>query len=117
MLGCLLDAQEPGRRRRISVEPTGGQVLPADGRFAPPRRPLASSPPPALFDAWAPRKRRRPSRARAEPKTFFFFLFQPFSPLVIISQYFMHQKLSKHFLKSHEMIILEIETLHLVNHY
>jgi hypothetical protein len=28
VLGRLLDAQEPGRRWRIAVEPTGGQVFP-----------------------------------------------------------------------------------------
>jgi hypothetical protein len=28
MLGCLPDAQEPGRRRRLAVEPTGGGVSP-----------------------------------------------------------------------------------------
>jgi hypothetical protein len=28
MLECLPVAQEPGRRRRIAVEPTGGRVLP-----------------------------------------------------------------------------------------
>jgi hypothetical protein len=28
MLGRLPDAQEPGRRQRIAVEPTGGRVFP-----------------------------------------------------------------------------------------
>jgi hypothetical protein len=28
MLGRLPDAQEPGRRRRIAVEPTGSRVFP-----------------------------------------------------------------------------------------
>jgi hypothetical protein len=29
MLGRLPDAQEPGHRRRIAVEPAGGRVFPA----------------------------------------------------------------------------------------
>jgi hypothetical protein len=45
--------------------PPAAGFLPAVGRFALPCQPLAPSPPPALPDAWAPWKRRHPSRARA----------------------------------------------------
>jgi hypothetical protein len=65
MLGRLPDAQEPGRRRRIAVEPAGGRVFPAVGRFALPRQPLAPSPPPAVPDAWALWQWRCLTRARA----------------------------------------------------
>jgi hypothetical protein len=148
MLARLPDAQEPGRRRRIAVEPTGGRVFPAVGRFAPPHQPLAPSPPPALPDAWALWKWHRLSRARAisrrgpwlgrrarararpcarlgqispppgppEPKTFFFFLFHPFSPLVIYISIFYVPKIIKTLSKSHKIIMLEFDTLHSVNH-
>jgi hypothetical protein len=46
-----------------SSPPTAG-FFPAVGRFAPPRQPLAPSPPPALPDAWAPWKQRRLLHAR-----------------------------------------------------
>jgi hypothetical protein len=49
-------------------------------------------------------------------ESLFLFPFLAFSPLISISQYFMHQKLSKWFLKSHVIIILENDTLQLVNH-
>jgi hypothetical protein len=122
MLEGLPVAPEPGRRRRIAVEPTGGRVLPHGRPVHPARRPLALLPPPTLSDVWAPRKRCHPSRARAvfrlgpeqsrphapcarlgqiPPPTAhqslnpFLFPFSAFSPLIITSQYFMHQKLSK----------------------
>jgi hypothetical protein len=140
MLGCLPDAQEPGRRRRIAIGPTGG-------RCAPPRQPLALSPPPALPNAWAPWKRCRPSRARAvfsrgswlgrcarararpcawlgqilppahqSQKPFPFSFPSFFSPLVIYISIFYVPKIIKTLSKSHKMIMLEFDTLHSVNH-
>jgi hypothetical protein len=41
--------------------------LPTNGRFAPHRRPLAPSSPPALSVVWAPRRRHFPSRPRRLP--------------------------------------------------
>jgi hypothetical protein len=61
MLGRLPVAQEPGRRRQIAIEPTGGRVSPRGRPVRPACQPLAPSPPPALSDAWALWKRRRPS--------------------------------------------------------
>jgi hypothetical protein len=103
MLTRLPVAQEPGHRRRIAAEPTGGQVLPTDGRFTR-RRPLAPFPPFLFLSCVGPAETPSPSRARAvyrlgpqlgrrtraacgwarippgqpELKPFFFFLFQPF---------------------------------------
>jgi hypothetical protein len=99
MLECLPVAQEPGRRRRIAVEPTGG-------RFTPPHRPLPSSPlplsltcgprgnsvtprAPAPFSALGRRNRARalalcpvgpdPPPGPPEPKSFYFSFFSLFS--------------------------------------
>jgi hypothetical protein len=43
-------------------------LLPANGRFAPRRRPLAPSSPPALSVAWAPRRRRFPLTPAPSPR-------------------------------------------------
>jgi hypothetical protein len=51
--------------RESPSSPPAAGFFPAAGRFAPPRQPLAPSPPPALPDVWAPWKWRRLSRARA----------------------------------------------------
>jgi hypothetical protein len=147
MLECLPVAQEQGRRRRIAVEPTSGRVLPRGRPVHPARRPLAPFPPPALSDVWAPWKRCHPpppraravfrlgpqlgrrNRARApcawlgqippgppELKSFSFSFFSLFSFNYYISIFY-GPKITKYFLKSHEIIILENDTLQLVNHY
>ena len=147
MLGRLPDAQEPGRRWRIAVEPIGGLVF-HRGRPVRPalsawrRLPLplsltrgpcgngAVSCAPAPFLAvgrgWAgaiaPAHAPAPGWAGFRPpahqsqKTFFFFLFHPFSPLVIYISIFYVPKIIKTLSKSHKMIMLEFDTLHSVNH-
>jgi hypothetical protein len=140
-------ARAPARCLRTGSpsSPPAVRFLPAVGRFAPPRQPLAPSPPPTLPDAWAPWKRRRPSRARAvfhrgpwlgrrarapapgwarfrppahqSQKHFSFFFFSLlFSPLVIYISIFYVPKIIKTLSKSHKMIMLEFDTLHSVNH-
>jgi hypothetical protein len=58
---CPRTGSPPANRRRAHRRPV---FFPADDRFAPPRRPLAPSPPPTLSGAWASRKQHHPSRAR-----------------------------------------------------
>jgi hypothetical protein len=108
MLRHLPVAQEPGHRRRIAAEPTGGRVLPRGrtvhpvvdrGAVSPPFRSrwrvgpaaTASSPRARAVSRFGPQLGRRPrARARATPgwtrippgppvlKPLFLFLFQPF---------------------------------------
>jgi hypothetical protein len=59
-VGCPRTGPPAANRRRAQRRPV---FLPSNGRFAPRRRPLAPSSPPALSVAWAPRRRRFP-RAR-----------------------------------------------------
>jgi hypothetical protein len=125
MLGRLPITQEPGHPRRIAAEPTSGRVRPRGRPVHPAVDRWRRSPPSALSNVWALRRRCHPRvpapssalgrswagafapvralcpagpdslpTAPRELKSFSFFLFSAFSPLIITSQYFMHQKLS-----------------------
>jgi hypothetical protein len=148
MLGRLPDAQEPGRRWRIAVEPTGGRVFSPRSAGSPRpisrwRRlplplsltcgPVETASSLARLRRFSPWAMAGPARSRPcaplrpagpdfappgppEPKTFFFFIFHPFSPLVIYISIFYVPKIIKTLSMSHKMIILEFDTLHSVNH-
>jgi hypothetical protein len=149
VLRHLPAAREPGHRRQIAAEPTGGRVLPRGRPVHPAIDRSGVSPPPLPLslvcgprgDSVIPTRPRRlppwaatgpapsrpharcawlgqnpPSRPTSAEIPFFSFSFSAFSLLINTSQYFMHQKLSKIILKSHVTIMLESDTLQLVNH-
>jgi hypothetical protein len=121
MLRHLPVAREPGHRRRIAAEPTGGRVLPRGrpvhpavnrsavspfhSRWRVGSAATASSPcaravsrfgtqlgrRPRARCAWLGQNPLRPTSAEIP----FSFSFSAFSLLINTSQYFMHQKLSK----------------------
>jgi hypothetical protein len=125
MLGRLPVTQEPGHRWRITAEPTGGRVLPrgqpvhpavdrwrrsplplsltcgprGDGvtLARPCRLPPWSAAGPAQSRPRAPCARlgQIPPPPAHQSLNPFLFPFSAFSPLIVTSQYFMHQKLSK----------------------
>jgi hypothetical protein len=64
MLGRLPITREPGNRRRIAAEPTGGRVLPRGRPAHPAVGHWRRLPPSTLSGVWAP-WRRRPPRAPA----------------------------------------------------
>ena len=66
MLSHLLVDQEPGHRRRTAAKPTGGRVLPADGRFARAVEPWRRFPT-ALADWWTRGDAVAPARPRRLP--------------------------------------------------